>query len=80
MAMEHDDLTPRQAPAEPVAPAPAPEENQPDPNPKASTESALSGLYDRLPNIPLKALDVFIGVCVAAFIAVVIVGFVQGHR
>ena len=87
MSMEHDDLIPQQAPAEPTAPvtagpadpAPAPAEKQPDPAAKANTGSALSGLYDRLPNIPLKALDIFIGICVAAFIAVVVIGFVQGH-
>ena len=65
--MENDELTPQQEPAE-----------QAEPKPKAA-DSPLSGLYDRLPNIPLKALDIFIGICVAAFIAVIVVGFVQGH-
>ncbi len=87
MEMEHDELAPQPMPAEPADtvpaeqadPAPAPAANQPDPAAGANTGSALSGLYDRLPNIPIKALDVFIGICVAAFIAVVVVGFVQGH-
>lgn len=65
--MENDELTPQQEPTE-----------QAEPKPKAA-DPPLSGLYDRLPNIPLKALDIFIGICVAALIAVVVVGFVQGH-
>lgn len=37
-------------------------------------------IYEHFRGVPLKALDVFIGLCIAAFIAVVVIGVLQGSR
>lgn len=68
----------------PAEPAPAPElvpapELAPAQSPKTEKDPLFASVYERLPNIPLKALDIFIGVCVAALVLVLAVGFVQSR-
>lgn len=41
---------------------------------------AFEGIYDRMPDISVKALDRFILVCVIALIAVVLMGILRANH
>lgn len=47
---------------------------------KPDTGSAFEGIYDRMPDISVKALDRFILVCVIALIAVVLAGVLRANH
>ena len=49
-------------------------------NEKPKTGSAFEGIYDRMPDISIRALDCFIGICVAALIAVVLIGILRANH
>lgn len=46
----------------------------------ASSGSAFEGIYDRLPDISIKALDWFIAVCIVALVAVVLMGVLKARH
>ena len=52
------------------------EKDQPS-RPDPSQLNAIQRFYERFRGIPLKYLDIFIGVCAAAFVAVVILGMLK---
>lgn len=56
-------------------PADDPEAADVPPRPKRPIER----FYDKFEGIPLRALDIFIGICIAAFIILVVVGYLKGH-
>ncbi|MBD5394046.1 MAG: hypothetical protein HDR71_07205 [Lachnospiraceae bacterium] len=47
---------------------------------KPSGESMFAGIYDRLPDISVKAVDRFIVVCVIALVAVILIGVLKAHH
>ena len=47
---------------------------------KGSSGSAFEGTYDRLPDISLKSLDLFIAACVIALVAVVVIGVLRARH
>ena len=46
---------------------------------EAPTNGWLEQVYSRFDGVPLRALDIFIGICVAAFIAVIAVGIMKAR-
>lgn len=46
----------------------------------ASSGSAFESIYDRLPNISIKALDWFIAACIVALVAVVLMGVLKARH
>lgn len=44
------------------------------------TGSAFEGIYDRMPDISVRALDRFIAACVIALIAVVLIGILRANH
>jgi hypothetical protein len=46
---------------------------------EAPTNGWLEQVYSRFDGVPLRALDVFIGICVFAFIAVIAVGIMKAR-
>ncbi|MBQ7534405.1 MAG: hypothetical protein IJT43_02165 [Stomatobaculum sp.] len=46
---------------------------------EAPTNGWLEQFYSRFDGVPLRALDIFIGVCVFAFIAVITVGILKAR-
>ena len=46
---------------------------------EAPTNGWLEQVYSRFDGVPLKALDIFIGICVFAFIAVIAVGIMKAR-
>ena len=46
---------------------------------EAPTTGWLEQVYSRFDGVPLKALDIFIGICVFAFIAVIAVGIMKAR-
>ena len=44
---------------------------------KQARGSVFEGIYDRLPDISVRALDRFILLCVAALVAVILVGVLK---
>ena len=51
-------------------------ESDAEPAPK---KRPIEKFYDNFEGIPLKALDIFIGVCVALLIGVVVFGYIRSH-
>lgn len=47
---------------------------------KAPAGSAFEGIYDRMPDISVKALDRFILACVIALVAVVLIGILRANH
>lgn len=47
---------------------------------KQSGGSMFEGIYDRLPDISVRAVDRFIIFCIAAFIAVILVGILKANH
>ena len=54
-------------------------ESTPESSPKEEKHSVFEGVYQHLPRIPLKYLDIFIGVCVAALALVLVFGTLKGN-
>lgn len=55
------------------------DENEKDTRPDPGQLSARERFYENFRKVPVKYLDIFIGVCVAAFVIVVAVGILKGH-
>ena len=54
-----------------------PETNAADPRPDRSQLNAFENFYEKFRKVPLKYIDIFIGVCVAALVIVVLVGILK---
>ena len=54
------------------------EKDQPS-RPDPSQVNAIQRFYERFRGIPLKYLDIFIGVCVIAFVVIVIAGMLKSR-
>ena len=52
------------------------EKDQPS-RPDPSQLNAIEKLYEKFRGVPLKYIDIFIGVCAAAFVVVVILGMLK---
>ena len=48
-----------------------------DPRRDPSQLNAIEKLYEKFRGVPLKYIDIFIGVCAASFVAVVILGMLR---
>ena len=55
------------------------ENEKKDPRRDPSQLNAIEKLYEKFRGVPLKYIDIFIGVCAAAFVAVVILGMLKGR-
>ncbi len=51
-------------------------EKEPD-RPDRSQMNAFENFYEKFRKVPLKYIDIFIGVCVAALVIVVLVGILK---
>ena len=51
-----------------------PLERREKPRPDRSQLNAFENLYENFRNVPLKYLDIFIGLCIAALVGVVLLG------
>lgn len=47
---------------------------------KSSGGSAFEGIYEQLPDIPIRSLDKFILLCVIALVAVIVFGVLQANH
>ncbi|MCI8888402.1 MAG: hypothetical protein HFG70_09995 [Hungatella sp.] len=47
---------------------------------KPSSGSAFEGIYDRLPDISVKAVDRFIVLCIIALAAVIVIGVLRAQH
>lgn len=47
---------------------------------KSSGDSLFEGIYDRLPDISVKAVDRFILICVIALVAVILMGVLKANH
>ena len=54
-----------------------PETNDADTRPDRSQLNACENFYEKFRKVPLKYIDIFIGVCVAALVIVVLVGILK---
>lgn len=54
-----------------------PETNAADTRPDRSQLNAFENFYENFRKVPLKYIDIFIGVCVAALVIVVLVGILK---
>ena len=54
-----------------------PETNVADTRPDRSQLNAFENFYEKFRKVPLKYIDIFIGVCVAALVIVVLVGILK---
>lgn len=48
--------------------------------PEPSSKAAFEGIYDRLPDISVKAVDRFILLCVIVLVAVVVIGVLRARH
>lgn len=55
-------------------------EEQNKPADKTGPRNGKERFYENFSGIPLKYLDIFIGVCVAAFILLIVVGVLRGGK
>ena len=55
------------------------EKKEPAPRRDPSQLNAIEKFYEKFRGVPLKYIDIFIGVCVAVFLIVVILGMLRGH-
>ena len=53
------------------------EDEKKDPRRDPSQLNAIEKLYEKFRGVPLKYIDIFIGLCAAAFFAVVILGMLK---
>ncbi|MCI6320714.1 MAG: hypothetical protein MSK63_09320 [Clostridiales bacterium] len=53
------------------------ENEKKDPRRDPSQLNAIEKLYEKFRGVPLKYIDIFIGLCAAAFFAVVILGMLK---
>ena len=53
------------------------EKKEPAPRRDPSQLNAIEKFYEKFRGVPLKYIDVFIGVCVAVFLIVVILGMLR---
>ena len=53
------------------------ENEKKDPRRDPSQLTAIEKLYEKFRGVPLKYIDIFIGLCAAAFFAVVILGMLK---
>ena len=53
------------------------ENEKKDPRRDPSQLNAIEKLYEKFRGVPLKYVDIFIGLCAAAFFAVVILGMLK---
>ena len=53
------------------------ENEKKDPRRNPSQLNAIEKLYEKFRGVPLKYIDIFIGLCAAAFFAVVILGMLK---
>ena len=58
---------------------PAGESKQPDERPDRSQLNAFENFYENFRKVPLKYIDIFIGVCVAALVIVVLLGILKSR-
>lgn len=58
---------------------PAAESKQPDERPDRSQLNAFENFYENFRKVPLKYIDIFIGVCVAALVIVVLLGILKSR-
>lgn len=58
-------------PASQTLPPPPPEESP--------RRTAMQNFYEHFRGVPLRYLDIFIGLCAAALVILVILGFLKGH-
>ena len=56
-------------------PEPNPEPTAPDP----SQLNAMEKFYERFRGVPLRNIDIFIGICAAAFVVIVVLGMLKGR-
>lgn len=54
-----------------------PETSAADTRPDRSQLNAFENFYEKFRKVPLKYIDIFIGVCVAALVIVVLVGILK---
>ena len=57
--------------------APEKPEEKEDAHPDRSQLNAFENFYEKFRKVPLKYIDIFIGVCVAALVIVVLVGILK---
>ena len=57
--------------------APEKPEEKEDARPVRSQLNAFENFYEKFRKVPLKYIDIFIGVCVAALVIVVLVGILK---
>ncbi|WP_294715024.1 hypothetical protein [uncultured Gemmiger sp.] len=57
--------------------APEKPEEKEDAHPDRSQLNAFENFYEKFSKVPLKYIDIFIGVCVAALVIVVLVGILK---
>ena len=57
--------------------APEKPEEKEDARPDRSQLNAFENFYEKFRKVPLKYIDIFIGVCVAALVIVVLVGILK---
>ena len=55
------------------------EKKKPAPRRDPSQLNAIETFYEKFRGVPLKYIDIFIGVCVTAFLVVVILGMLRGR-
>ena len=55
------------------------EKKEPAPRRAPSQLNAIEKFYEKFRGVPLKYIDIFIGVCVAVFLIVVILGMLRGR-
>ena len=55
------------------------EKKEPAPRRDPSQLNAIEKFYEKFRGVPLKYIDIFIGVCVAVFLIVVILGMRRGR-
>ena len=55
------------------------EKNETVPRRDPSQLNAIEKFYEKFRGVPLKYIDIFIGVCVAVFLIVVILGMLRGR-
>ena len=55
------------------------EKNETAPRRDPSQLNAIEKFYEKFRGVPLKYIDIFIGVCVAVFLIVVILGMLRGR-
>lgn len=55
------------------------QESEPQETETAPTNGWLESVYSRFDGVPLRVLDIFIGVCVVLFIAVIAVGIMKAR-